>query len=111
MRGDEARKAYDNILALKELEKFLRNPRSGITEDEAQAIIRLFRHVILHEEITQQEREKWMNLGWLTYQNQKPKLLLNPDCLAAEICLMALTWRGTVQKIKPIKRRRKRKGG
>ena len=95
---------------LMELERLLEDRRIGIPGEAAKAIRRLFRHVLLGEELSKEEREKWIRLGWLKYEDGKPKLLLGSDNLAAEICLMALTWEGYVEKITPRKRRQRKSG-
>jgi len=84
-----------------ELERLLEDRTIGISGEAAKAIRRLFRHVLLGEELSKEEREKWIRLGWLKYEDGKPKILVSSDNLAIEICLMALTWEGYVEKITP----------
>jgi len=87
-----------------ELERLLEDRTIGISGEAAKAIRRLFRHVLLGEELSKEEREKWIRLGWLKYEDGKPKILVSSDNLAIEICLMALTWEGYVERVTPRRR-------
>ena len=82
--------------SMKELDKFLTDPKTGVNPEAAHAIAQLFSFILEGKQMDTQVENRWHQIGRLSPNNRLILHNKDPKKDALELVLMALEYQGLV---------------